>query len=172
MASDMQEVMDFSPTSSEEQKVLLKELRQPKKELQVEKREVAARMKAIRTEARQQSVHAGKVFLGSYDSKLGENQRRQIRYSKESALRPQEDAKAAFERQLLKNANCLKLSVIFSGRKDSKNRARPNHGMQQIQLSSPSLHSRKLNRRCCTGWFRALIAPITCGLTMHSSGLP
>lgn len=101
LASEMQEAIDFSPNSPEEQKALLKELRQRKKELQVQKREVAASMKAIRGEAQQQSVHAGKGFLGTYNSKLATYQRRQIRYAKQAALGPEEDEKAAVERQIL-----------------------------------------------------------------------
>jgi vacuolar-type H+-ATPase subunit I/STV1 len=101
MASQLQESIDFTPNSPEEQKVLLKELRQRKKELQVEKREIAATMKAVRTDARQQSAQAGRVFGVFHDSKLAAIERRSIRYSKESALRPHEDAKATIERQLV-----------------------------------------------------------------------
>ena len=101
MASQLQESIDFTPNTPEEQKTLLKELRQRKKELQVEKREVAAAMKAVRTGARQQSAQAGRVFGVFYDSKLAASERRSIRYSKESTLRPHEDAKTAIERQLV-----------------------------------------------------------------------
>ena len=100
LASQLQEAIDFTPNSRDEQKSLLKELKQRKKELQVEKREVAATMKAIRTEARQQSSEAGRVLGIMYDSKVAAAQRRGIRYSKEAALSPHEDAKAALERQL------------------------------------------------------------------------
>lgn len=100
MAAEMQEAIDISPNSAEEQKELVKELRLRKKELQLERREVAANMKAVREEARQKSAVAGK-FLGSYDAKSAAYQRRQIRYKREGALRPQEDARAAVERQLI-----------------------------------------------------------------------
>jgi len=100
MASKLQEAIDFTPNSPEEQKTLLKELRLRKKELQAEKREVAANMKAIRNEARAQSVHAGRGFFG-YSSKSAAYDRRQIRYAKEAALGPHEDAKTAIERQLI-----------------------------------------------------------------------
>lgn len=101
MASQLQESIDFTPNSPEEQKTLLKELRQRKKELQVEKREIAAAMKAVRTDARQQSAQAGRVFGVFYDSKVAASERRSIRYAKETTLRPHEDAKAAIERQLV-----------------------------------------------------------------------
>jgi hypothetical protein len=100
LASHLQEATDFTPNSLQEQKALLKELRERKKELQFEKREVATAMKAIRTEARQQSAQAGRVFGIFYDSKVAASQRRRIRYAKESALRPQEDTKSAIERQI------------------------------------------------------------------------
>ena len=101
MTSQLQESIDFTPNSLEEQKILLKELRQRKKELQVEKREIAAAMKALRTDARQQSAQAGRVFGVFYDSKVAASERRSIRYAKEATLRPHEDAKAAIERQLV-----------------------------------------------------------------------
>ena len=101
ISSEMQDAIDISPTSPEEQKALLKELRLRKKELQAQKRETTTNMRLIREEARRQSVHAGRGFLGIYDSKLASNQRRQIRYQREAALRPNEDQKAAIERQLI-----------------------------------------------------------------------
>lgn len=101
LASHLQEAIDFTPNSPEEQKALLRELRLRKKALQAEKREVLADMKAIRAEARVKSVHAGKGFLGTYDSRRAAYERRQIRYAKEAALRPHEDSKAAIERQLV-----------------------------------------------------------------------
>jgi hypothetical protein len=101
LASRLQEAIDFTPNSPEEQQAWLKELRLHKKELQVEKRETANAMKVIRDEARIQSVHAGKSFLGLYDSKLASRQRRNIRYYREAALGPQENAKQAIERQIL-----------------------------------------------------------------------
>ena len=100
MASQMQEAIDFSPNSPEEQKALLKELRQRKKELRLEKREVLADMKAIRDEAPRRSAKAGKGFLGTYDPKLAAQERRRIRYEKKAALRPYEGTKAAIERQI------------------------------------------------------------------------
>jgi hypothetical protein len=99
LAAQMQEAIDFTPNSPEEQKSLLKELKQRKKELQVEKREIAAAMKAIRTDARQKSSNAGRVF-GLYDSKVAASDRRHIRYAKEAALGPHEDSKAALDRQI------------------------------------------------------------------------
>lgn len=102
LASQLQEAIDFTPNSPEEQGTLLKELKARKKELQVKKREVAAEMKAIRTGATSQSAKAG-MYLGGlvYDRKLAASQRRGIRYEKEAALRPHENATAAIERQIL-----------------------------------------------------------------------
>lgn len=100
--AQLQEAIDFTPNTPAEKEVLAKELRHRKKELQAEKREATANMTAIRREARVRSVTAGKTWLGLYDSGLAADQRRGIRYAKEAALRPHEDAKAAIERQLVK----------------------------------------------------------------------
>jgi hypothetical protein len=105
MAVKLQESVDFTPDSPEEQKALLIELKQYKKELALKKREINTAMKQIREDARQLSTHAGveKGFFGStyYSSTTAERQRRQIRYQRESVLRPQENEKRAIERQLL-----------------------------------------------------------------------
>lgn len=101
MVTRMLEAIDFTPNSAEDQTALLKELRLRKKELQVQKREVSASMKAIRTDARQQSAQAGTMLGITYSTKVASSQRRSIRYTKESALRPHEDIKAAIERQLI-----------------------------------------------------------------------
>lgn len=117
MASQLQEAIDFTPNSPEEKKSLLKELKERKKELQLEKREVAAAMKAIRTDARKQSAVAGtskSMFGTTYNSSLAAAQRRGIRYQKESALRPQEDAKTAIERQLIQVDRDISWAERFS----------------------------------------------------------
>jgi hypothetical protein len=97
LASQLQEARDFTPNSPEEKTSLLKELNVRKKELQVEKSELAAAKRAIRTDARKQNAHVGI----RYSSKLAASERRSIRYKKEAALRPLEDAKTAIERQLI-----------------------------------------------------------------------
>lgn len=102
ISAKLQEMIDFTPNTPDEKKDLLKELRLRKKEIQTEKRELAANMKAIRNEARVQSVHAGSVFTSYiYLPKIATFQRRQIRYAREAELRPNEDAKSAIERQLI-----------------------------------------------------------------------
>jgi hypothetical protein len=100
MAEKLQEAIDFTPNSPTEQKLLLKELRQRKKELQLQKREVAASAKQIREEARLKSVHAGR-FLGIYNSKLASIERRSIRYRREALVAPNEDVKVSIDRQIL-----------------------------------------------------------------------
>lgn len=104
-ALQLQEAIDFTPNSAEDKTSLLKELKARKKELQLEKREAAAAMKAIRTDARKQSSTAGniesRIFGTVYNSQSAAYERRSIRYQKESALRPHEDAKTSIERQLI-----------------------------------------------------------------------
>lgn len=101
IATKLQESIDFTPNSLQEKKVLLKELKQRKKELQLQKREITASMRTIQANARSRSTYAGRGFLGMYSSKLAAHERRRIRYDKEAALRPQEDLKAAIDRQIL-----------------------------------------------------------------------
>lgn len=101
LADDLQAAIDMSPSSAEEQKQLLKELRLRKKELQAQKKELSTAMKDIRENARQMGVHAGRGFLGVYNSKLASYERRKIRYEREAALKPNENLKASLERQLL-----------------------------------------------------------------------
>jgi len=100
LAQKLHTAIDSTPRSAEEKSLLVKELRLRKKELQAEKREASAAMTSIRKEARVESVHAGKTWLGLYDSSLAAAQRRAIRYAKEAALNPHEDSKAAIERQI------------------------------------------------------------------------
>jgi len=100
LANQLQESIDFSPNNMEEQKTLVKELRLRKKGLLVKKREVAAIMTELRTQARQLSAEAGKVGF-FYSSKTAAVERRSIRYAKEDALRPHENNKTAIERQLI-----------------------------------------------------------------------
>jgi len=105
LASQLQEAIDYTPNSADEQKSLLKELRLQKKEIQVKKREVAATLKAIRAGARAKNANAGisKSLFNTYtyDPKLAAAQRRGIRFQREAALHPHEDEKAAIERQLI-----------------------------------------------------------------------
>jgi hypothetical protein len=101
LAAELQDTIDMSPNSPEEQKALIKELRLRKKELQVRKKEITTAMKSIREDARQKTIHAGLGSLGIYDAKLASLERRVIRYRREAALHPNENEKAAIERQLL-----------------------------------------------------------------------
>ena len=100
MANELQEAIDFTPNSFNEKKELLSELKNRKKELQLQKREITANMKAIRRQARMKSANAGRRIYG-YNSKMAARQRRGIKYSKEAQLKPHEDLLTAIERQLL-----------------------------------------------------------------------
>lgn len=101
-AEELQEKIDNTPSSKEEKLKMLNQLKAEKKELQLEKRELNAQMKGIRTEARQRSVDVETSFTALIaGSKYTAAQRKSIRASKERALAPGEDAKAALERKLL-----------------------------------------------------------------------
>lgn len=101
LAAKLQDTIDFTPNSADDKKQLLVELRQRKKALQLEKREVASEMKAIRVEARQKSANIGPSYGSRWVGAANASSRREIRLEKENALRPNETRKAAIERQLL-----------------------------------------------------------------------
>ncbi len=101
LATLLQDKADFTPNTPEDQKQLLKDLRQRKKELQVEKREVAAEMTAVRVEARRASASIGPSYGVKWVGTMNASERRRIRMDKENALRPNENRKAAIERQIL-----------------------------------------------------------------------
>lgn len=87
--------IDFTPNTPEEKRTMLQVLREQKKDLQLKHRELAAGVKAIRTQARQKSAEvpytAGGAFFGN---KYTAAQRRNIRFEKENALSPYEDSLA------------------------------------------------------------------------------
>jgi hypothetical protein len=102
LVADLQEKADDTPSARDEQAQLIKELKLRKKDLQLQKKEVNAEMKNIRTVARQKSANAATslttLFVGQ---KYTAAERRSIRYSKEQALTPHEDARVAIDRQIL-----------------------------------------------------------------------
>jgi hypothetical protein len=102
LAENLQELVDITPRTKEEQVLLVKELKLSKKDLQLQKKEIAAEMKGIRTDARQKSANAATslttLLVGQ---KYTAAERRNIRQSKERALAPHEDAKSGIERQIL-----------------------------------------------------------------------
>lgn len=87
-------VIDFTPDSEADLTMLVKALRLRKKQVQADKRTVAAQMADIRTEARQRTGASAGVSWGKWE-------RREIRWEKEAALRPHESEKAALARQML-----------------------------------------------------------------------
>ena len=102
LAEHLQELIDSTPATNEQQVALLKELKLSKKELQLKKKEIAAEMKGIRTDARQKSTNAASSFTTLLvGQKYTAAERRNIRQSKENALAPYEDAKSAIERRIL-----------------------------------------------------------------------
>ncbi len=91
----LQECIDLTPNSAESRKEMIAEFKARKKELQTEKRAVAAEMASIRVDARQRTTDTARGKYGAHD-------RRNIRAQKEAALEPHEDSKAAIERQIVK----------------------------------------------------------------------
>lgn len=101
LADMLQGTIDMTPNSPDEQKLLIKGLRLQKKELQAQKKEVAAEMRAIRVESRQKSAQVTNYGFRSL-SGLATAERRRLRLQREIGLAPQEDRKAAIEKQILK----------------------------------------------------------------------
>lgn len=101
MAEKLGGQVDFTPNNTDEQRDLLKQLKQYKKELQAEKKEVAANMAAVRVAARQASANIGPNYGIKFVGTMNAAERRSIRLNKETALRPNENKKAAIERQII-----------------------------------------------------------------------
>jgi hypothetical protein len=98
LADQLQQYIDLTPESKSERKELLAELRAEKKQLQLEKRELNASMRAIRTDARQRSSGTPYSLTGLMG--MTALQRQRIRFQKEQDLAPLEDQKAWFDSQI------------------------------------------------------------------------
>ena len=95
-AETLNELLDTTPLNKEEQAGMLKELREAKKDLTLEKRTVNAQMHSIRTQMRQENTSiAGQRGPGS------RYYRAAIVREKEKLLNPHEDSKAAIEQELI-----------------------------------------------------------------------
>jgi hypothetical protein len=92
---DLTNAIAFTPDSPEDVKDLIKECRNTKKELRIQKKTVNSQMTSIRVEARQKS---SQTIYGKY----GKWDRRMIQLNKEAALQPHENEKTALERQIIK----------------------------------------------------------------------
>lgn len=96
LVAELEALIDQTPDTPAEKKVLLAELRAQKKALTQEKRELNLAMREVRTNARRASARAyNGVFVSARTERLG------IRLQKEAELKPHEDEKAAIERRLL-----------------------------------------------------------------------
>jgi hypothetical protein len=96
----LSEMMDKTPASKSEQKEIADDLRQLKKDLALQKREINESLRAVRANARQKTagwtgVHSG--LLGS----AARYQRATIRLDKERSLVPHENQKAFIENRLI-----------------------------------------------------------------------
>ena len=124
LAERLQEMVDVTPRSKEEQSVLVKELKLTKKDLQLQKKEVTAEMRGIRTDARQKSAGAATSLTSLLaGQKYTAIERRNIRSSKERALAPHEDVSPPSTARFLqprKKYCVLKLSA------ESMHTGRPN----------------------------------------------
>ena len=108
-------LIDQTPTNKAEQKEMVSELRQLKKDLVLEKRTNNDELRQIRTTARQKSAEwtgtGGRGVLGS----MARFDRARIRTSKEAALSPHEDSKTRIERQLIETERKINWVSHFIG---------------------------------------------------------
>lgn len=93
MVIQMQEALDFTPGSPDQQKELLKELRLRKKEIQEKKREITTVIRPARGIAQAQTEQPAVFDSATVD-------RRKARFTRDEELRPGEKTKDAMERQL------------------------------------------------------------------------
>jgi hypothetical protein len=94
LEGELTRAIEFTPDSPEDVGDLKKFVKLRRKEIKLEKRELATAMTGIRVQARQSTAF-------SFPGKYGKWSRRITRWSKEINLRPHETQKAAFDRQLL-----------------------------------------------------------------------
>ncbi len=96
----LQELIDRTPNSKADQKEMLNELKTLKKDLSLEKREINETIRQVNVEARK-SISRVTGMRGGTLGSVARFHRVNVRYQKEAALRPNEDAKAGINRQLL-----------------------------------------------------------------------
>jgi hypothetical protein len=96
----LQDLIDRTPNSKVEQKEMLNELKTIKKNLALEKREINESIRKVNVEARK-SISKVTGISGGIFGTVARAHRVSVRYQKEAALRPNEDAKAGINRQLL-----------------------------------------------------------------------
>jgi hypothetical protein len=96
----LQDLIDRTPNSKADQKEMLNELKTIKKNLTLEKREINESIRQVNVEARK-SISKVTGISGGIFGTVARAHRVNVRYQKEAALRPNEDAKAGINRQLL-----------------------------------------------------------------------
>lgn len=103
LCDELEERVELTPNSKEEQRTMLRELRAERKDLTFRKREAKAAATEVRRQARVASANAkGSVWFGhSQNRRLIAAERRDIRRAKERLVGPHESEAAAIDRQLL-----------------------------------------------------------------------
>lgn len=93
-AMQMQESIDFTPKSPEEQKVLIQEIRQRKKEIQEKRRENTMVIRGPRADVTEQNAQARAIFG------VAMLERRAARYARDAEPLPQEKPRESVDRQM------------------------------------------------------------------------
>lgn len=98
----IESMLDYWPATAAERASRLAELKARRKELVLLKKEAAADIRAVRSNARVASVQAGNSFLAlATDRKAVAQQRRNIASERERKVAPHEGRKNAIERELI-----------------------------------------------------------------------
>ncbi len=96
IVEQLEALIDQTPDTPQEKKVLLTDLKALKKELAQEKKALNLAMREVRTNARRASARAyNGIFISARVQRMG------IRLDREAALKPHEDEKSAIERRIM-----------------------------------------------------------------------
>lgn len=102
MIEELQAAIDKTPNNRAEQKEMLEDLRDAKKELALQKREINQSMREIRSAARQRTAQVDTGLSGLLSSPRSRRwERVSIRLAKESAIGSHESVRDVLERQIL-----------------------------------------------------------------------
>lgn len=91
-------LIEDTPSTKEEKSEMLQSLKLQKKEMQLEKRQEASAIRAVRTDARHRSASAGVSIFGS---KYTANSRKLIRFEKERAIKGMENKQVSIDEVIM-----------------------------------------------------------------------
>ncbi len=145
------EMVDKTPTSKSEQKEIVESLKQIKKELTLQKREINEGMRKTRADARNKSVKWAGVnsgFLGS----VARYNRISARIDKEQSLLPLEEQKSLIEKELISIERDINWVLRFKGSETPQNHTESNSTKTNSEISKYCPYcGRRGNSDICVG---------------------